>query len=436
MKFKLLILYYWLEFQWSRWFYRGRPGLERLQQKRLKALFRHLRKAPFYQALVARKARLQEFPVIDKAVMMREFNQINTVGIDKNEALQLALAAEENRDFSPMIKGITVGLSSGTSGNKGLFLASEKERARWVAGVLDRVIGFQLRRRKVAFFLRANSKLYESARSQLLQFQFFDILRPMEQLLVELGEFQPQVIVAQPSVLREIAKAVEAGRFSLSMEKVVSVAEVLDPQDRQYFERIFGLQIQEVYQCTEGFLAASCEQGRLHFNEDFIIIEKKTVDDTGHRFHPIITDLYRRSQPIVRYELNDVIVSRESCECGSDKLAIEMIEGRADDVLTLPGKSGIVRVFPDFVRRTIISASDAISFYHLNQVGKQDLNCYLEFFSEEVSVPLEQEKVRKKLEDLFAKLEIKPVNIHFTTTYTHDRGNKVIRIRNEYQTSR
>ena len=37
------------------------------------------------------------------------------------------IKSEENRDFSPTIKGITVGLSSGTSGNRGVFLASEKE---------------------------------------------------------------------------------------------------------------------------------------------------------------------------------------------------------------------------------------------------------------------------------------------------------------------
>ncbi|MEI7582162.1 MAG: hypothetical protein WCJ44_05780 [Runella sp.] len=83
---------------------------------------------------------------------MQHFDTINTCGIHKEEALKLALASEQQRDFSPTINGITIGLSSGTSGNRGLFLASQQERAEWVAAILDRVIGARLKKRKAAFF--------------------------------------------------------------------------------------------------------------------------------------------------------------------------------------------------------------------------------------------------------------------------------------------
>ena len=150
---------------------------------------------------------------------MKDFDLINTVKIQKTKALELALEAEKSRDFSPMIGEITIGLSSGTSGNTGMFLVSSKERARWVAGILDRVLGFSFRKRKVAFFLRANSNLYESARSKLLEFSFFDIMKPIQSHIAKLNQSQPEILVAQPSVLRSIAKAQSSGALKLSLNK-------------------------------------------------------------------------------------------------------------------------------------------------------------------------------------------------------------------------
>jgi len=71
---------------------------------------------------------LESLPVIDKAIMMENFDTLNTAGISKDEAFSVALKAERSRDFTISIRNITIGLSSGTSGNRGLFLASPKER--------------------------------------------------------------------------------------------------------------------------------------------------------------------------------------------------------------------------------------------------------------------------------------------------------------------
>ena len=91
---------------------------------------------------------------------MDNFQKINIRGIDPKIAFQVGIDAEKGLRDNSMIGDITVGLSSGTSGNRGIFLVSEDERAEWVASVLVRVIGLSLKQRKVAFFLRANSELY------------------------------------------------------------------------------------------------------------------------------------------------------------------------------------------------------------------------------------------------------------------------------------
>ena len=76
------------------------------------------------------------------------------------------------------------------------------------------------------------------------------------------------------------------------------------------------------------FSPIPARKGTLHFNEDLLIIEQKYLDAEKQRFHPLITDLMRTTQPVVRYELNDIITAKKSCPCGSKWLAIEQIEGQ------------------------------------------------------------------------------------------------------------
>ena len=123
-------------------------------------------------------------------------------------------------------------------------------------------------------FLRANSNLYESVQRGKLQFQYFDLLEPVHTLVERMEEYRPTVWVAPPSMLRMLADAHQAGSLTATPEKIISVAEVLDPLDRKVLERVFGQSIHQVYQCTEGFLGATCRLGTLHLNEDIVHIEK------------------------------------------------------------------------------------------------------------------------------------------------------------------
>ena len=358
---------------------------------------------------------------------MANFDAINTVNIKLEEALAVAIKSEESRDFSPTILGITVGLSSGTSGNRGVFLASDKERAYWVALVLDRVLGFTLKKRSIAFFLRANSNLYDSVKSKLLAFHFFDLLNPLEAHIKHLNTLQPDILVAQPSLLLELANAIEEQKLDINPTKVISVAEVLTPEDKAYLTNVFKQTIHQVYQCTEGFLASSCEHGTLHFNEDFLIIEKKYIDDEQSRFHPIITDLRRQSQPIIRYELNDIIQEKASCSCGSKFMAIEAIEGRSDDVLVFINTDNeAIKIFPDFFRRAIILSDEQINDYALIQTEPNHLMLYTKS-QHENSYKLAFDAIQNLLKkNAIFGVEISQINHNHTL-----RGQKLRRIKND-----
>ena len=125
-----------------------------------KSYLSNLRKSKFYRPFLNETLSFESLPIVNKKIFMQKFNDINTANINIGEAQKIAYESEKSRDFSPMINQISVGFSTGTSGNKSLFLVSENERAKWVAYILDRVVRLSLKVQKVAFFLRANNNLY------------------------------------------------------------------------------------------------------------------------------------------------------------------------------------------------------------------------------------------------------------------------------------
>jgi len=366
-----------------RW--RSRAELEAWQDRAVqKHLARIVPRSAFYRRHYAGRSLKgwRDFPVTGKTELMANFEDWNTAGIRQETALATALQAERTRDFAPMIGDITVGLSSGTSGNRGLFLVSPAERHMWAGNLLAKILpGSLLERQRAALCFRASSNLYSHVKSRRFQFGFFDLLEPPEKLARQIDRFQPTLLIAPPAALRMLAEEKRAGRLDIHPSRIFSVAEVLEPHERAVIEHVFGQRLHEIYQATEGFLAATCTRGTLHLNEDLLVVQKEWLDRAQRKFTPVITDFRRTTQPVLRYRLNDVLTERATpCPCGSIFTALEQVEGRCDDLLRLPSvRAGeTVPVFADFVRRTIIIADDSITEYSVNQRIDGELEIALE----------------------------------------------------------
>lgn len=364
----------------ARWLlhFTDRARLERWQTRQLaRFVKRVLPRAPRYAPFAGRA--LNSIPYTDKASMMADFAGCNTRGVALEEALEVAMRAEASRDFAPRLGDLTVGLSSGSSGRRGVFLVSDPERMRWAGVVLARALPRALLTSllapwtaplRIAFFLRANSNLYTALGGARVRFDFYDLVAGMERALPRLARSGADVLVAPATVLRALAGEVLAGRLELHPRHVVSVAEVLEDSDVQAVKRAFGAAPHSLYQATEGFLAYSCEYGTLHLNECYVHFDEEWLDAARTRFHPVITDFSRETQLIVRYRLDDVLrLASAPCPCGRAERALAAIEGRADEVLWLPSaRTGAsVAVFPDTVRRAMMLASTSVREYTIRQ---------------------------------------------------------------------
>lgn len=374
--------------------------------------------------------RWREVPVVGKAETMARFDDANTAGVRLADALDVAMRAERDRDFAPLLPGgIAVGLSSGTSGHRGVFLASPEERDRWAGAILARVLprGGLARRHRVAFFLRASGALYERVGSRRVGFAYHDLLDPFERHVGRLNARPPSILVAPPSMLRMLAREAERGALDVTPERVVSVAEVLDDVDRAVIERAFGQRVHQVYQATEGFLGFTCTHGTLHLNESHLVVEKAWVDRGARRFTPVVTDFSRRTQPVLRHALDDVLVERaDPCPCGLVFTALERVEGRRDDAFVLPKRGGgEVVVFPDFLRRAVLLGAARADAY----TARQRLDG-----SVEVSVSVRDDErdaaeagIRSELDRLWGTVDAEPPGITFVVPPPETAGPTKLR---------
>lgn len=287
------------------------------------------------------------------------------------DVLDLAHRAEASRDFSGTLTTpageVGVGLSTGTSGSRGVFVVSREDRLRWAGTVLAallRPFPWSLRTpQRIAFFLRADGTLYRTAASSRVHIDFFDLLRPVEELAAELTATDPTLVVGPPSVLRAVLEAGARARPA----RVVSVAEVLEDPTRRLLETGFSAPVVQVYQATEGMLGLPCAAGELHLAEEHLHVETEPLP--GGLVRPVITDLRRRAQPVIRHRLDDVLDLAPDCACGSATRRIRRIVGRQDDALLLPGREGAqITVWPDFVRGAL-SDVPGLEEYRVIQTG-------------------------------------------------------------------
>jgi phenylacetate-coenzyme A ligase PaaK-like adenylate-forming protein len=98
----------------------------------------------------------------------------------------------------------------------------------------------------------------------------------------------------------------------------------------------------------------------MHLFEDLVIVEAVDEHDrpvprgvAGAKM--LVTVLFSRTQPLIRYEMSDrIVLSEERCGCGLPFALLDGVEGRAEDVMQLPARSGgTVTIHPNVFHRVL-----------------------------------------------------------------------------------
>jgi putative adenylate-forming enzyme len=322
----------WLDARWTALRLRTRRDLEARQARLWRRMTPVIEATPAVAHLAGQP--LDRFPIMEPRDLRAEFADWNTLGLTREQAEAAARDAEMGGD-GLVAPGVAAGFSTGSSGTPGLFLNSETERAAYLGHLLARLLPVRdlFRPLRIALCLRADNRLYQDAgKTGRIRFLFVGLGEDAAARFQRLHAFGPDILIAPPHVLADLVKRTEAAREAWSLRRLFYGSEPMGDAEHAWIGSVLGARPDPLYQATEGFIAAPCRHGTLHLNEDVLIVEREPMPGSD-RFVPIITDLRRTSQPMIRVRLGDLLQPLGgACACGSPLTAIHPVEGRLEDL--------------------------------------------------------------------------------------------------------
>jgi phenylacetate-CoA ligase len=340
----------------ERW---DRAALERLQASGLRALRDHAyAHSPFYRAFHRglEDAPLEALPTLSKAQMMDRFDDVVT-----DRAVRLADVKAFLAERGPgerYLGRYWITSTSGTSGHPGLFLV---DRDEWSLELATAVRAFDWAGLRLGITHRARVAQITSTNPSHLSTQggrslanwwmptlILDASEPLASMVGRLNAWRPEMLWAYASIIHVLAEEQLAGRLTIAPRSVLSASELLSEGVRQRAKAAWGEVLFDTYATTDcGGVAAECDRHKgLHLMEDLSIIEVVDRDNQptppgvfGERL--LVTVLSRRTQPLIRYELDDSVrLAAEACPCGRPFRLIDAIQGRIEEVLSFDAAAG------------------------------------------------------------------------------------------------
>ncbi len=336
-----------------------RSQLEAHQAESLRRLREYAyARSPFYQkfhkGLTDRP--LHELPVLTKAMMMEHFNDLVT---DRSLRLEEIRAyAAQGEAGQRYLNRYWVNATSGSSGHPGFFLF---DQAEWVYILASFARGQEwsgvrinlTHRQRMATVAsispwHLSSQVAATAKSWWRPSLRLPASQPLSQTVQQLNDWQPDALIAYASMAGILAEEQLAGRLHIHPQVVYTASEVLTKQTRQGVREAWGDEPFDQYGATETADIAAEYQvcRRMHLFEDLVIAEN--VDEHYRPVPPgeygakvLITTLFSRTQPLIRYEMNDSVrVSTETQACRLPFAVLESVQGRVEDALHLPAVTG------------------------------------------------------------------------------------------------
>src|SRR5215203_5313929 len=301
---------------------------------------------------------LGDLPILTKEMVMERFDELVTDPTVRLVDLEAHLATLSGGD--ELLGGrYRVASTPGSTGRRGLFLWDPGEWATVLASYNRSFdwagVGAGLTHRTKMAVVSSTTPWHQLARvGASVHSPWVPTLRvdsgdPLESIVERLNGFQPKVLVASASMAHLLAEEQLAGRLRISTGFVVGSSEVFTEQARRRVEEAWGRKPFEVYEATEpAGIASECDLHKgMHLFEDLVITE--VVDEDNMPVPPgvygdkvLVTVLFSRTMPLIRYEMSDSVrpASSPPCPCGRPFALIDGVQGRAEDVLRFPAAFG------------------------------------------------------------------------------------------------
>ena len=338
-----------------------REELLALQQRRLVAAARHAAAAsPIYRELYAgielsEDLDVRALPIVTKAMLMERFNEWVTDPRLRRSEVEAHL--ERVRGDELYLDAYRCMPTGGTTGRKGIFVYDRDEWRRCLAAFLrwSELTGVRPRlgRRMRIATVGATSPLHMTARFAMsidlgvYALRQLDARTPLCDVVAALNEHRPEQLVAYPSMASLLALEQLEGRLRIAPRVVCTSSEVRTEEMTANIRAAWGVEPFDLYGTTESLYAGDCghHQG-MHVFEDLGLME--VVDQRGDPVSDgiagaklLATSFIKRTQPVLRYEVSDIVaLTTAPCPCGRPLARMVSLQGRSDDILRMKGADG------------------------------------------------------------------------------------------------
>jgi phenylacetate-coenzyme A ligase PaaK-like adenylate-forming protein len=310
---------------------------------------------------------LSALPVMSKAEMMASLDQVYTDPALRRAEVE-AVLARTGREPVPILGRYVALVSGGSSGVRGVFTFDLAALVEFIAtitrGLMARIMagggsppgGLLLAMVGAPCAVHATGLAEPLTAGGGMPFYWksASVTASIGELVARLNEMRPAMLFGYPTVLAQLASEQRAGRLRISPVGVLSTSEMCTPDLRIAIHDGFGAQVINTFASTEGLVGATVPDGDVHaFADDACIVE--LVDADNRPVAPgapsakvLLTNLYNKVQPLIRYELTDSLRQQPAATEHGHLRAI--VDGRADDVF----RYDRIQLHPHVIRSVLV----------------------------------------------------------------------------------
>lgn len=326
----------------------------------------HIQNNPFYRNLVGTENMVwEDIPVMTKS------------------DLQKPLKERLSTNYSE--KKVYINKTSGSSGTPFIFAKDKLCHALTWAEIIDRFgslgISFNSSLQARFYGIPLDYKGYYKERikdffSQRYRFPVFDLSdKKLEGILNSFKRKKFDYINGYTSSIVLFAKFLKEKNFVLTdicptLKYCIVTSEMLFDDDKELMEAVFGVPVINEYGASElDLLAFSNNEDELVVNSRTIFVEILDEFDKpvplGNPGRIVITALYNKAHPMIRYELGDNgILSTSST---FKKPILEKLIGRTNDMAKLPSGKIVAGLTFYYVTKSIISNDGYVKEFVIEQ---------------------------------------------------------------------
>lgn len=339
-----------------------------IETKKQEIVSYHLKHNPFYKTFVKNANALDW----------------NSIPIMTKRDLQQPLVNRLSEGFSKKI--VYLNKTSGSSGDPFIFAKDKFCHALTWAKIMDYYNwhGINATTSKQARFygIPLNKTGYykerlKDALNNRYRFSVFDLSDvQLEKNLSIFKSTNFEYINGYTSAIVQFAKFLHRKNIVLAdvcptLKICIVTSEMLFEDDKRLMENTLGVPIINEYGAAElGLIAFENQQHEWVVNSSDLYVEILDADNTvlpyGEEGRVVITSLYNKAHPFIRYELGDV--GKLSEKSTSTKLLLENLTGRTNDVVLLPSGKKAAGLTFYYVTKTVIEDTANVKEFIIEQL--------------------------------------------------------------------